>query len=183
MEKVNPDTRLADAPLVVALGPGYTAGVDCHAVVETNRGHDLGRVIERGRAEPNTGEPGSVKNQTHSRVLRSPAAGHVRPLAQIGDMIETGQTIAIVADQPITAAFDGVLRGLIHERVDVWPGLKIGDLDPRARREHCFAISDKALAVGGGVLEAVLSAPQIRPYLRATPATESEVIDEAERGL
>lgn len=165
MEKANPDTRIDDAPLVVALGPGYSAGVDCHAVIETNRGHWLGRVIRRGPAEADTGEPGAVQGQTHSRVLRAPADGHVRALAAIGDRVDGGQTLAEIGGQPVVAPFAGVLRGLIHERVAVRAGMKIGDLDPRARREHCFTISDKSLAVGGGVLEAILSAPQLRPYL------------------
>lgn len=168
MEKRNLGTTLADAPLVIALGPGFTAGQDCHAVIETNRGHRLGRVIEHGPAEPDSGEPGSVRSQTHSRVLRAPEAGFVEPLAQIGDLIASGQPIARVGASTITAGFDGVLRGLIHERVSVMRGMKIGDLDPRAEREMCFTISDKSLAVGGGVLEAVLAARQVRPFLDAS---------------
>ena len=171
MQKVNLGTRLDDAPLVVALGPGFSAGLDCHVVIETNRGHDLGRVIEYGPAEADTGEPGAVGGKTHSRVLRAPTDGHVQPLAQIGDSIEAGQTIATVNGELIVAAFTGVLRGLIHERVPVLAGMKIGDLDPRAQREHCFTISDKSLAIGGGVLEAVLAAPQVRPFL--LPLTQS----------
>jgi xanthine dehydrogenase accessory factor len=166
MQKVNPDTILVDAPLVIALGPGYTAGVDCHAVIETNRGHTLGRVILEGTAEPDTGMPGQIGNQTTSRVLRAPVAGHVQPEGvKIGDLIEAGRVIATVAGQPVKAQFDGVLRGLVHERVHVDAGIKIGDLDARARREYCFTISDKALAVGGGVLEAVLAASQIQTLL------------------
>jgi xanthine dehydrogenase accessory factor len=169
MQKVNLGTTIADAPLVVALGPGFNAGVDCHAVIETNRGHDLGRVIEDGPAEPDTGEPGAVGGQTHSRVLRAPAAGHIVALAEIGDTVEAGQTIAQVDGAPVVAAFRGVLRGLIHERVYVTSGMKIGDLDPRARREHCVTISDKSLAIGGGVLEAVFSSGQVRPFLAVAP--------------
>lgn len=161
MEKHNPGTRLDDAALVVALGPGYTAGVDCHAIIETHRGHDLGRVIWQGSAEPDTGEPGVMGGHTHSRVLRAPAAGHVRSEYAIGDLVQAGDVIAWVAGLPITAAFTGVLRGMVHEQVFVTPGMKIGDLDPRAERRHCFTISDKSLAVGGGALEAVLSAPQL----------------------
>jgi xanthine dehydrogenase accessory factor len=172
MQKVNPGTSIYDAPLVVALGPGFTAGIDCHSVIETNRGHALGRVIEQGSAEPDTGEPGSVQGQTHSRVLRAPKDGHVLPQASIGDTIEEGQTIAEVEGIPIVAQFRGMLRGLIHESVLARQGMKIGDLDPRAKREHCFTISDKSLAIGGGVLEAVLSAPQARPYLQPTHETQ-----------
>jgi xanthine dehydrogenase accessory factor len=166
MEKRNLGTTIHDAPLVVALGPGFTTGVDCHAVVETNRGHALGRAIYDGAAEPDTGEPGSVHERTHSRVLRAPADGFVQPSAEIGDAIEVGQVIAHVGGEAVTAAFAGVLRGLVHERVPVTAGLKIGDLDPRARREHCFTISDKALAVGGGVVEAVFASESVRAVLR-----------------
>ena len=165
MEKRNLGTAIGDAPLVIAFGPGFNAGVDCHVVIETNRGHDLGRVIYEGCAEPDTGEPARVLDKTHTRVLRAPTSGRVEPLAEIGDHIEAGQVIARAAGEPVIAAFAGVLRGLIHESVQVTPGLKIGDLDPRAKREHCFTISDKSLSVGGGALEAVLSAPQIRPFL------------------
>jgi xanthine dehydrogenase accessory factor len=165
MVKQNLGTHLADAPLVIALGPGFTAGVDCHAVIETNRGHHLGRVIENGSAEPDTGEPGVMGGHTHSRVLRAPAAGYVMPEVQIGDVIREGMPIAAVNGQVLRVAFDGVVRGLIHPQVWVEPGWKIGDLDPRAQREACFTISDKSLAVGGGVLEAVLSAKTIQMYV------------------
>lgn len=166
MEKRNLGTTLHDAPLVVALGPGFTAGTDCHAVIETNRGHALGRALYDGSAEADTGEPGSVQGQTHSRILRAPTDGYVEPCAEIGDSIAAGQVVARVAGQPVTAAFAGVLRGLVHSSAYVTRGLKIGDLDPRARREHCFTISDKALAVGGGVLEAVLASTAVRDTLR-----------------
>jgi xanthine dehydrogenase accessory factor len=168
MMKHNPDTYLTDAPLVIGLGPGYTAGHDCHVVIETNRGHDLGRAIYSGGAEPDTGEPGVVDGKGQSRVLRAPVAGHLRPLAAIGDHLDAGQPIAEVGGRVISAPFTGVLRGLIHEQVALEVGMKIGDLDPRARRENCFTISDKSLAVGGGVLEAVLAAPQVRPFLLAS---------------
>ncbi len=157
MAKVNVGTRLSDAPIVVALGPGFTAGVDAHAVVETNRGHNLGRVIWRGAAEPNTGVPGPIGGYTTERVLRAPADGKVRACKSIGDTVEEGAIIATVGDQPVVAPFKGVLRGLINGQVDVTRGMKIGDVDPRAVPEHCFTVSDKALAIGGGVLEAILS--------------------------
>lgn len=155
--KRNLGTTLNDAPLVIALGPGFEAGRDCHAVIETNRGHDLGRVIWQGAAQPDTGTPGSVQGHTRSRVLRAPAAGLVVPAAAIGDNLLEGQHVAHVGELPILAPFDGVLRGLIHPAVPVVAGMKIGDVDPRGERRHCFTISDKALAIGGGVLEAVLS--------------------------
>jgi len=176
MEKVNLGTRLDDAALVIGLGPGFTSGLDCHVVVETNRGHDLGRLIYEGSAEPDTGEPGSIQEKTHSRVLRAPIPGHVQPEAAIGDTMEPNQVIARIENLPIVAPFHGVLRGLIDERALVKAGMKIGDLDPRARRENCFTISDKSLAVGGGVLEAVLAAPQVQSYLlRAGHETQSSV--------
>jgi len=165
MAKINLGTTISDAPLVIAMGPGFTAGMDCHVVIETNRGHDLGRVIYDGAAELDTGEPGMVQGQTHSRILRAPAAGHVDAEAAIGDQLDAGQKIATINGHTLFSPFAGVLRGLIHKRVWVESGMKIGDLDPRARRENCFTISDKSLAVGGGVLEAVFAAPQVRPFL------------------
>lgn len=157
MAKRNLDTTIQDAPFVIALGPGFVAGEDCHAVIETNRGHRLGRVIWQGTAEPNTGIPGNVKGHSSQRVLRAPTDGHVHARFEIGDKIEAGSIIATVNNQPVAAPFDGVLRGLIHPDVAVWAGLKIGDVDPRGIRAHCFEISDKSLAVGGGVLEALLT--------------------------
>jgi xanthine dehydrogenase accessory factor len=165
MEKRNLGTRIDEAPLVIGLGPGFTAGVDCHAVVETNRGHDLGRVLWEGSAEPDTGEPGVMIGQGRSRVLRAPVAGHVHAHRSIGDTIHGGEIIATVEGQPVIAAFTGVLRGIVHASVRVEPGMKIGDLDPRCEVKACFTISDKSLAVGGGVLEAVLAAPQMRRVL------------------
>jgi xanthine dehydrogenase accessory factor len=161
MAKTNTGTRISDAPLVIALGPGFTAGVDCHVVIETNRGHWLGRVITSGTAQANTGSPGPVKGHTAGRVLRSPAAGHVSAVVEIGDRVEKGQLIATINNSELRAPFDGVLRGIVHPKIQVSPGLKIGDLDPRAVIEHCFHISEKSLAIGGGVLEAVLAHPLV----------------------
>jgi xanthine dehydrogenase accessory factor len=155
--KRNIDTQISDAELVIALGPGFVAGQDCHAVVETQRGHYLGRVIWQGRAAPDTGVPGSIGGVENQRVLRAPCDGFVKPNAAIGDRINQGAVIAAVEGEPIIAPFTGVLRGLIHETVPVTTGLKVGDLDPRCIREHCFTISDKSLAIGGGVLEAILN--------------------------
>jgi xanthine dehydrogenase accessory factor len=165
--KANPgDLGPGLAPLVVALGPGYMAGADCHAVIETMRGHQLGRVLWQGAAQLNTGVPGVIGGRTAERVLRAPAAGEVEGRAQIGDRVAAGQVVAMVGGAPVASPFDGVLRGLLHDRVIVEAGFKIGDVDPRGVREHCFTISDKALAVGGGVLEAILAAPQIRRLIR-----------------
>jgi xanthine dehydrogenase accessory factor len=165
MAKRNTGTHLDDAPLVVGLGPGFTAGVDCHAVVETSRGHTLGRVIWNGQAVPDTGVPGEVGGRQSERVLRAPAWGHVRALRAIGDAVQAGEVVAEVAGQQVKAPFSGVLRGLISEVVLASPGMKIGDVDPRAVREHCFTISDKSLAVGGGVMEAILSSAAVRAVL------------------
>ncbi len=158
MAKRNINTRLSDAPFVVALGPGFTAGVDCHVVVETNRGHNLGRAIYTGSAELDTGQPGSIDGKTEERILRAPAHGVVEGQATIGDRVTEGQIIAQAGGQAVYAQIDGVLRGLIHSGICVPAGTKIGDVDPRAEPAHCQQISDKALAIAGGVLEAVLRA-------------------------
>lgn len=168
MAKRNTGTRIDDAALVVALGPGFTAGVDCHAVIETARGHYLGRVYWSGSALPDTGTPGVVLGHTRDRVLRAPKSGHVKALVQIGDPVKEGQVVATVDGAPVQAPFDGVLRGIVHPRVRVFEGMKIGDVDPRAARDHCFTISEKSLAIGGGVLEAVLSSDIIRQKIRAS---------------
>ncbi len=160
--KRNTGTRPTDAPIVVGLGPGFVAGQDVHAVIETNRGHYLGRVIWEGAAEPDTGVPGIVGGQGARRVLRAPVAGTIRWQRAIGDRVAEGDVLGTVTPSPpgeeraVVAPFDGVLRGAIHDGLRVSAGMKIGDVDPRAIREHCFSISDKALAIGGGVLEAVL---------------------------
>ncbi len=155
--KRNTGTRVTDAPLVVALGPGFTPGTDCHVVIETNRGHNLGRVLWDRPAEPNTGVPGEIGGRGAERVLRAPCDGVLKGIKQIGDRVKTGDVIAVVGQEPIHAPFDGILRGLVHDGLSVKSGTKVGDVDPRAEREACFTISDKALAVGGGALEAILS--------------------------
>jgi xanthine dehydrogenase accessory factor len=130
--------------------------VDCHAVVETNRGHDLGRVLLEGSAAPNTGVPGSVGGQSARRVLRAPAEGVFRAVRAIGDRVRAGDVVARVGDAPIRSQLDGVVRGLLHDGLWVTAGTKAGDVDPRGVVAHCLTISDKALAVGGGVVEAIL---------------------------
>lgn len=154
--KRNVGTCITDAPIVVALGPGFTAGVDCHAVVETSRGHSLGRVILEGSAEPNTGVPGTVGGESVRRVLRAPAEGIFRAVRGIGNLVEAGEVVAYVGEAEVRSQLGGVVRGLIHDGIQVRPGMKVGDVDPRGVVSHCFTISDKALAVGGGVLEAIL---------------------------
>lgn len=157
MAKAPFDTTMAAAPLVVGLGPGFVAGEHCHAVVETNRGHDMGRVIWHGLAQPDTGRPEPVLGFEVERVLRAPASGILRALKEIGDTIYYSETVATVEGQPVTAPFIGVLRGLLYDGLSVTVNEKIGDLDPRPERRYCFTISDKSLAVGGGVVEAVLT--------------------------
>jgi xanthine dehydrogenase accessory factor len=156
MAKRNTGTSPSDAPVVIALGPGFTAGADCHAVIETNRGHCLGRVILEGSAEPDTGRPGLVGGKTDERILRAPADGPTEGLADIGARVEIGEIVARVGGHDVRAGTSGVLRGLVRPGAWVPAGEKIGDVDPRAEPEHCHLISDKALAIAGGVLEAVL---------------------------
>jgi xanthine dehydrogenase accessory factor len=157
MAKRNTGTNIADAPLVIALGPGFVAGVDCHAVVETQRGHRLGRVIWQGSTQSDTGLPGEIAGRREERVLRAPCDGTLAAFAAIGDRLASGQLVAAVAGQEVRARFEGVLRGLIRPGTYVTAGIKIGDIDPRAEPAHCFTISDKSLAVAGGVLEAILA--------------------------
>ena len=157
MAKRNIDTSKTQAPFVVALGPGFTAGEDCHAVIETMRGHTLGRVIWQGQAIPNTGTPGIVAGKGAERVLRAPGEGIVHWQFDIGDKVKEGDVLGNVNGAVVTAPFDGVLRGLIAPDTAVTQGMKIGDLDARADPAACFTISDKALAIGGGVLEAILT--------------------------
>jgi xanthine dehydrogenase accessory factor len=167
LAKRNLGTKITDAPVVVAAGPGFTAGADCHAVVETMRGHTLGRVICEGTALPDTGIPGNIGGYTSERVLRAPADGIFRTVREIGDHVEAGEAVAYVEagpdsagekrpDSPVIAALGGVLRGLLPDGTPVRKGMKSGDVDPRDVMDNCHTASDKALAVGGGVLEAVL---------------------------
>jgi xanthine dehydrogenase accessory factor len=156
LAKKNLGTSLRDAPLVIALGPGFQAGTDAHFVVETNRGHRLGRVISEGTAEPDTGIPGSVLGHAADRVLRAPANGVWQNRLDIGDTVQKGDPVGTVGDTDVPASISGILRGLIHAGITVRKGLKIGDIDPRFERENCFTISEKALAIAGGVLEGIL---------------------------
>jgi xanthine dehydrogenase accessory factor len=162
LAKRNIGTRITDAPIVIGLGPGFVTGVDVHAVVETKRGHYLGRVIMEGTAAPDTGIPGPVMGYTQERVLRAPASGILRGRAEIGDRVEAGQAVAQVEGKSVVARIGGVIRGLLADGITVTEGMKVGDVDPRGVRDHCFTISDKALAIGGGVLEAILYLHQQR---------------------
>ena len=156
LAKRNLGTRITDAPVVVGVGPGFTAGEDCHAVVETMRGHTLGRVIYSGSALPNTNIPGLIGGFAGERVLRAPCDGIFTAVHRIGDTVEEGETIGFVEGQRMKCTISGVLRGVLDDGVPVKKGMKSGDVDPRCKPEYCTTISDKALAVGGGVVEAVL---------------------------
>lgn len=165
MEKRSPGLGMDSAPLVVGLGPGFTAGVNCHAVIETRRGPGLGRVIWQGGAEPDTAAPEPVQQRGSERVLRAPADGTLQAHAAIGDRLLPGDAIAEVGGVVIRAGFESILRGLIHPGIPVRKGVKIGDLDPRLDAALVKQVSDKALAIGGGVLEAILSRAEIRSRL------------------
>jgi len=156
MAKKNLGTHIKKAPLVIGLGPGFYAEKDVHIVIETNRGHDLGRLILKGTAEPDSGIPGNIGGYTVERVLRTMKRGVFHPQKGIGDRVNKGLVVAVVDDFPVMAKISGILRGLIREGVEVKKGMKVGDIDPRGKRESCFTISDKARAIGGGVLEAIL---------------------------
>lgn len=156
LSKHNTGISKADAPLVVALGPGFEAGVDAHVVIESNRGHNLGRLIKEGWAEPNTGVPGNTAGYTLERVLRAPADGVFDCDCALGDKVEKGQVVGRVASQPVVAQVGGILRGLIRPQSRVWQGLKIGDVDPRSDKAFVHTISEKARALGGSVLEAIM---------------------------
>jgi xanthine dehydrogenase accessory factor len=154
--------RGGDAPFVIGLGPGFKVGATCHAVVETKRGPFLGRVYWTGSAEEDTGLPETVGAFQAERVLRAPQDGLLVNHVQIGARVQKGQELAEVDGTPVKAHFDGILRGMLHAGLPVRRGLKIGDLDPRLDERLCCLVSDKALAVGGAVLEAILSVPHFR---------------------
>lgn len=161
LAKKNLGTHMDMAPVTVALGPGFAAGRDVHAVIETMRGHRLGRVIYQGAAAENTGVPGVIGGYGAQRVIHSPAAGVVRGIRRITDIVSAGERIAMIETdgEPVSvhATIDGLLRGLIRDGYPVTKGFKIADIDPRlSEYENCFTISDKARCIAGGVLEAIL---------------------------
>lgn len=166
LAKRNLGTKMDDAPIVVGIGPGFTAGEDCHAVVETMRGHTLGRVIYRGSALPNTNIPGLIGGYAGERVLRAPAEGIFCQKLEIGAVVRAGDVAGEVAGQPMRCTIDGVLRGILADGTPAFRGMKAGDVDPRCKPEYCTTASDKALAVGGGVLEAVLHLHHQHPKTR-----------------
>ena len=156
MAKRNTGTDKSHAPVVIGVGPGFTAGINVHAVVESNRGYNLGRVLWKGQAEEDTGLPAPVAGYTDERVLRVPKKGFFKALHEIGDPVNAGDVVAQVDGHPIRAQIKGVLRGLLKDGIAVEEGIKAGDIDPRGEREYCYLISDKARAIAGGVLEAIL---------------------------
>lgn len=157
LAKKNLGTCMDMAPIVIGLGPGFCAGKDVHAVIETNRGHYLGSVINKGSAMENTGVPGTIAGYSWERVIRAPRDGIFHSEAQIGDQVLAGQQLGHVDNEPVLAPLDGVLRGLLADNITVTTGFKIGDVDPRGDVDHCYTISDKARAVAGGVLEAIMN--------------------------
>jgi xanthine dehydrogenase accessory factor len=157
LAKRNLSTRIDEAPLVIGLGPGFQAGLDVHAVIETNRGHFLGRVLWNGNAQPDTGQPGLVNGYGRERVIYAPVEGTFSAGLPIGSRLAQGDMVGMIGETPVIASLSGVLRGLVHDGLPVQPGMKVGDIDPRGVVEYCCTISEKALAIGGGVLEAILT--------------------------
>ena len=155
--KKNINTKIDDAPLVIGVGPGFTAGVDCNAVIETKRGHTLGRVITEGSAIANTGIPGNIGGETIRRLLKAPIDGVFHPAKEIGDIVIRGVIVGYVDGVPVSAQTAGMIRGLLQDGVPVTAGFKCGDVDPRGELADYKTVSDKALAIGGGVLEAIMS--------------------------
>ena len=155
MAKENLNTKITDAPLVVAIGPGFTAGVDCHCVIETVRGPHLGACIYEGSALPNTGVPGNIAGYTIERLIKASADGRMEPVAKIGDVVEKGEIVAFTGGQPVYSKLHGLVRGMLQEGVMVTEGLKIGDVDARLDTKLAFTISDKAHKIGCGVREAI----------------------------
>lgn len=156
LAKRNIGTSITDAPLVIALGPGFCAGKDAHYVIETNRGHDLGRIICEGYASPNTGVPGTIGGHSALRVLRAPTNGVFESDLEIGAQVQEGQVVGDVNGMPVKAELTGLLRGLIRPGTVVTDKLKIGDIDPRGDTSYCSRISEKACAIGGAVLAAIM---------------------------
>lgn len=154
--KKNLGTSIDDAPIVIGVGPGFEAKVDCHLVVETKRGHYLGKVIEEGSAIPNTGVPGNIGGYTKERIIRASSNGKIKPVVSIGDFVKKGDIVAYVDGVEVLAQIDGIVRGMLQEGIEVFKGMKSGDIDPRCEKDHCFTISDKARSIGGAVLEAIM---------------------------
>lgn len=166
LAKRNLGTNMDMADITIALGPGFEAGKDVNVVIETMRGHNLGRVILEGKPQENTGVPGDIKGYTKERVIHSPDEGIIRNVKKISDLVKKDDILAYVNNTPVRATMDGILRGLIRNGSRVTRGLKIADIDPRlSEKNNCYTISDKARNIAGGVLEAIL-------YLRSQKQLE-----------
>ena len=158
LAKKNLGTTRDMAPITIALGPGFTAGEDVDVVIETMRGHRLGRIIKEGSAIPNTGIPGVIKGFGKERVIHSPAAGIMHNRSRIGDIVEKDQIIAMVDEMPVYASLTGVLRGIIRDGYKVPKGMKLADIDPRKeQKKNCNTISDKARCIAGSVVEVLMA--------------------------
>lgn len=157
LAKKNLGTTINMSNIVIALGPGFNASVDCHAVVETKRGHSLGKIYYNGFAIKNTGTPGDINGFSKERVIHSPKTGKINVIHDIGSIVKLGDTIALIDDTPVIATMDGLVRGMIRDKMNVAKGLKIADIDPRCDQiKNCYTISDKARCIAGGVIEALL---------------------------
>lgn len=157
LAKQNFGTKRSMAPITIALGPGFSAPEDVDIIIETMRGHNLGRIIEEGKASENTGVPGVIAGFGIERVIYSDYSGVITNVEKIGNVVEKGDVIAVVGDNEIYASISGVLRGIIRDGYKVKKGLKIADIDPRiSEKDNCFTISDKARNIGGAVLESIL---------------------------
>ncbi len=154
--KQNLGSNKNEADLVIGVGPGFEAGIDIHMAIESKRGHNLGKVILSGQPEANTGIPGNVNGHTIERVLHAPCSGIFKTSCQIGNRISRGDLVGSIDGREMKAEIDGVLRGLIRPDVHVKAGMKVGDIDPRNNADYCYTISDKAISIGGGVIEAIL---------------------------
>ena len=165
MRKRPPEMAYPGEWFSIGLGPGFTAGENCDAAIETKRGHFLGRVYWHGSPEPDTGKPKSVENREGERVIRALETGQLEPLVEIGDIVVQGTPLARVGNTTVRAQFPGIIRGMLMGGLPVNQGMKIGDLDPRNDPKYCTMVSDKALAVGGGVLEAILTRTELRAKL------------------
>ncbi len=156
MAKQNLGTKMTHAPLVIGLGPGFATGRDAHVTIETQRGHDLARLIWEGEAQPDTGIPGEILGYSEERVLRTPVGGIFKAHKKIGDQVNEGDVVATVEGIPLKPRISGVLRGILRDGTRVKERMKAGDIDPRGKEVYCYSISDKARAIAGGVLKAIL---------------------------
>lgn len=155
LAKKNTGTSIGDAPFVIGAGPGFSAGADCHCVIETMRGDTLGQIIWNGSALANTGIPGEVGGYTRERLIRAAFDGTMEPKASIGDVVKKGQMVAVTGGRPVYAQMSGMVRGMLQAGVDVTKGMKIGDIDSRINPDYCTAVSDKASSIGKGAAQAV----------------------------